>query len=124
MLWAFAGVLALQTAALVVIVWRVLRDDAVRREQEHAMLLGVLDRMKATTLQEVAEADAIREANRADVERQTIQDLERSTDLAGEHRAGFYGEEAEGRAAMRAAGLDPDNPAAVLAWNRRLESVV
>lgn len=121
-----AGILALvllaQTVALVAIVWRVLNDAPVRREQEHAFALGCIERAKAQDAREVAEADALREAAKAAEVSQIVADTAASAEIENQRKQGWARDIAEGRAAMVGAGMDPDDPRQVLAWNLRHEA--
>lgn len=114
------GVITVLAVAQVAVVWRVLRDDAVRREQEHTFLWGVIERMRAADAEEVARADAVREHTRAQVEMVTAAQVAQSDSLAAQYRQGWATEMAEGRAAMVDAGFDPDDPEEVMAWNARM----
>tara|TARA_Y100000310_G_scaffold341343_1_gene440191 strand:+ start:196 stop:561 length:366 start_codon:yes stop_codon:yes gene_type:complete len=112
-------VLVLQAAAIVIIAWRAIRDAPVRREQEHAFLLSAMDRTMADSVLEAAQADILREASAAE-ENMHNAHLEAITgELDQERKLGHVGLMAEGRAAMRSAGYDPDNEEEVMNWNDR-----
>ena len=82
-------------------------------------MLGVLERMKATSVAEVVEADIVRESAKASLDQRAVNDSALASAISEQGEVGWYGEVAEGRAAMSQAGLDPDDPDAVLAWNAR-----
>lgn len=114
------GVVVLGLAAtLVALVWRTTQADP-RREAEHRFLLSILQVAHARSVAEAAQADAIRDSAKRDEDMEAAVQAMLSTEVQEQHRRGYAGEAAEARAWMVKAGLDPDDDAAVDAWNRRL----
>jgi len=115
-----AACVAFLSASLVLIVWRVVSQTPLQREQDHAMLLGVLERYRAESAVEVAHADAIRESSRVAQEQVDAIEVLLSEELSEQQRQGFAGDVAMARAAMVQVGLDPEDDDDVEAWNSRL----
>lgn len=105
--------------AQVVVVWRVLRDDALRRDQDHEFMLGVLERLQAKDLGVIVQAEAAREAIAASRGSLNTERTVESDGQNGRENQGLWNEIDEGRRAMLDAGLDPNNPTDVAGWNQR-----
>ncbi len=86
-------------------------------------MLGVLERVKAQTIAEVVEADVVRQSAQASFDQKAAVDSTWAADLKVQGDNGWYGAVAEGRAAMVAAGKDPDDPDQVIAWNDRFGEI-
>lgn len=99
---------------------KVVSDDAVRREQEHRFMLDAMELVKAQSVAEVAEVEIARASARISFDERESVDSTWAADLKVQGDNGWYGAVAEGRAAMVAAGKDPDDPDAVVEWNERL----
>lgn len=111
------GILA---AALVTVSWKDATREAVRRDADHRLLLAVLDRAKASSIAEVAQADVIRESMRREAEMEAAVESELGPELQAQHERGYAGEVAQARAFMAKAGMDPDDDEDVRLWNSRL----
>ena len=115
-----AACVAFLSVSLVLVVWRVVSQSPVQREQDHAMLLGVLERYRAESVVEVAHADAIRESSRVSQTQVDAIEVLLSEELNEQQRQGFAGDVAMARAAMVQSGLDPEDDSDVETWNSRL----
>ena len=116
-------ILAASLVAVVVVVARALHGY---REQDRALVLGLAERLRPQAAIEIAQADVIRAGAAAmtDAEKKFEADIEEhrariDSQIRAQEQHGYGGEVAEGRAAMVAAGFDPDDENAVNAWNEQ-----
>jgi len=97
---------------MVVVVWHVLRHDAVRLKQNHELVLALLGRLQSRNLGMLAPT-----------EEEQVPSGEDLLPVLGAMRPaeseGLWNEIDEGRRAMVDAGLDPNNPTDVAGWNQR-----
>jgi len=118
--YAVLAVLSWAVGVLGFVAVRALRDDRTARSLDQQFLLGVLREHKATSVVEAAHAEAIRDEALATEVEHTAQGFAASLTERDQARLeGWSTEAAEGRAAMMAVGLDPDDDDAVHAFNKR-----
>jgi hypothetical protein len=120
--YSLVACVAILAASLVAVVWRVARDAPLQREQSQAFMLGVLERYRAKSISEVAQADIMREQNQSDDTLRGALDMELGVDLGRQHEGGYSGDLAVARSLMDRAGLDPDDDGDVELWNSRMGS--
>jgi len=85
-------------------------------------MLGVLERYRAKSISEVAQADIMREQNQSDDTLRGALDMELGVDLGRQQEGGYSGDLAVARSLMDRAGLDPDDDGDVELWNSRMGS--
>ena len=105
--------------ALIAVSWRGKVDEGTRRDAEHRLLLGLLDRYKADSAVEVAQADAYRDWALGEQDRTDGVQVALAEEISNEHQAGWTGEIAQERAFLRSVNIDPDDDDAVETFNAR-----
>lgn len=118
--YSLVACVAILAASLVAVVWRVARDAPLQREQNQAFMLGVLERYRAKSISEVAQAEVMRGQNESDDTLRSALHMELGADLGRQHESGYSGELAIARSLMDRAGLDPDDDEDVELWNSRM----
>lgn len=101
------------------LVYRAGSGEALRRRDEHALLLELVTRIKAKDAAEIVQADIMRSAAKGEDEMRAAVQATLQAEVSDQTRQGYFGEIALVRAAMVKSGFDPDDDESIRRWNER-----